>query len=552
MDRRDFLTSFQAKPTGQDFSHIDRTMNGLTPYSGTWGTDEVTHLLKRTMFGAAVADVNYFKTKTLTQAIDELINGIVADPLPPINNYNDKIADPDVPAGETWVNAAHSKDGTINNQRTNSLTSWWIGLQLNQGRSITEKMVLFWHNHFVTERPNINPAGYLYKYNALLRTHALGNFKDFTKQITLNPAMLVYLNGNVNVKSAPDENYGRELQELFTMGKGPDSKYTEDDVKAAAKVLTGYKDDIPTHGYIFNPNKHDTNDKKFSAFYNNTVIKGQTGVDGEKELEALLDMLFAQNEVALFICRKLYRFFVYYTIDGATEANVIVPLATIFRNNNYNIRPVLAALFSSEHFFDPLNRACVIKNPADFTVGLCREFNVVFPDAKTDYVNAYNLWNFVYTISRDMNQEMGNPPNVAGWPAYYQEPQYHELWINSDTLPKRNRFSDTMIANGYTKSGKKLVIDPIAFALTLSEPGNPNTLISDSLNLLYLIDVSQNTKDYLKTQVLLSGQSSDAYWTKAWDNYISDTTNTSYKNIVLTRLRALYKYIMDLSEYQLS
>jgi len=336
------------------------------------------------------------------------------------------------------------------------------------------------------------------------------------------------------------------------MGKGPDSKYTEDDVKAAAKVLTGFKDDITTHGYIFNANKHDTTDKTFSSFYNNTVVKGLTGADGEKELDALLDMLFAQNEVALFICRKLYRFFVYYAIDAATETNVIVPLATIFRNNNYDIRPVLTALFSSEHFFDPLNRACVIKSPADFTVGLCREYNVIFPDAKTDYVNAYNLWNFVYTIPRDMNQELGNPPNVAGWPAYYQEPQYHELWINSDTLPKRNKFSDSMIANGYTKNGKKIVIDPIAFASTLSEPRNPNTLITDSLNLLYLIDVSQTTKDYLKTQVLLSGQSTDAYWTTAWDNYIQDPNNTANKNTVLTRLKALYKYIMDLSEYQLS
>ena len=109
-----------------------------------------------------------------------------------------------------------------------------------------------------------------------------------------------------------------------------------------------------------------------------------------------------------------------------------------------------------------------------------------------------------------------------------------------------------MIANGYTKNGKKIVIDPIAFASTLSEPRNPNTLITDSLNLLYLIDVSQITKDYLKTQVLLSGQSTDAYWTTAWDNYIQDPNNTANKNTVLTRLKALYKYIMDLSEYQLS
>jgi uncharacterized protein (DUF1800 family) len=552
MDRRDFLTAFQAKETGQDFSHIDRTMSGLAPYTGPWGTKEVTHLLKRTMFGATIPDVNYFKTKTLTQAVDELVNTAVPAPAPPVNNYNDNTADPDVPAGQTWVNAIDSKVGNINALRSNSFISWWTGLQLNQGRSINEKMVLFWHDHFVIERPNVNKASYQYKYHALLRTYALGNFKDFTKQITLNSAMLVYLNGSSNVKGAPDENYARELQELFTMGKGPNSKYTEDDVKAAAKVLTGYKDDVTAQGYLFNANKHDTTDKQFSAFYNNTLIKGVTGTNGEQELDALINMLFAQDEVALFICRKLYRFFVYYTIDAAMETNVISAMATIFRNNNYNIKPVLTALFNSEHFFDVLNRGCVIKSPIDFTIGLCREYRVAFPDQVSDYVSAYSLWQFIYSVSRDMNQELGNPPNVAGWPAYYQEPQYHELWINSDTLPKRNKFSDAMIANGYTKAGKKIIIDPLAFVASLSKPADPNMLISDSLDLLYMIDVSQATKDYLKKEVLLSGQSTDAYWTTAWNNYVGDPNNTMYKNTVLARLKALYKYIMDLSEYQLS
>ena len=552
MDRRNFFNAFQTKAPSQDFSQLDVTNSGLTPYKGTWGTAEVTHLLKRTLFGATIADVNYFKTKTLAQAVDELVNAVISEPLPPVNNYNNTTADPDVPAGETWVNAAHSKVANINNLRIASLISWWTGLQLNQGRSITEKMVLFWHNHFVTQRPNVNPASYQYKYNALLRTHALGNFKGLVKQMTLNPAMLVYLNGNANVKGAPDENYARELQELFTLGKGPDSKYTEEDVKAAAKVLTGYKDDLVNQSYVFNPNKHDTSDKQFSSFYNSTVIKGVSGTDGEKELDSLLDMLFKENEVALFICRKLYRFFVYYSIDAGIETNVIIPLATIFRDNNYNIRPVLAALFTSEHFFDVLNKGCIIKSPVDFTIGLCREYGVVFPDPKTNYVEAYGFWSFIYSISRDMNQELGNPPNVAGWPAYYQEPQYHELWINSDTLPKRNKFSDTMIANGYTKNGKKILIDPLVFVSTLSNPGDPNILISDSLSLLYMIDVSQATKDYLKKQILLSGQTTDSYWTSAWNAYVADPNNTASKNIVLNRLKALYKYIMDLSEYQLS
>lgn len=271
--------------------------------------------------------------------------------------------------------------------------------------------------------------------------------------------MLRYLNGYLNVKTSPDENYGRELQELFTIGKGPNSKYTEGDVKAAAKVLTGYTVNATTISSAFDPTKHDTTNKQFSAFCNNKVITGKTGANGATELDDLLDMIFATDECALFICRKLYRFFVYYSIDAATEANVIAPLAAIFRSNNYEIKPVLQALLSSDHFFDPVNRACLIKSPIDFTVGLCRETEITFP-ATTDYINQYYMWDYLRTQAANMQQNLGDLPNVAGWPAYYQEPQYHELWINSDTLPRRNQLTDMMNNTGYARNGKKIVMDP--------------------------------------------------------------------------------------------
>ncbi|MBA3706780.1 MAG: DUF1800 domain-containing protein [Bacteroidetes bacterium] len=552
MDRKRFLTSFltsQPKVPEQKFDQLERTSSGLSPYSGPWNTAQVTHLLKRTMFGAQKTDIDYFKSKTVSAAVDELVNTVVPVPSPPVNNYAAAVTDPDVPAGQTWVNAPYAQP--VNNRRIISLTSWWIGLQVQQTRSLTEKMVLFWHNHFPIDQATVNNSGYLYGYNALLREFSLGNFKDFVKRITLEPAMLVYLNGRANKNGAPDENYARELQELFTMGKGLASMYTEDDVKAAAKVLTGYKDDPVARSYTFNPNNHDTTNKQFSSFYNNTIIAGKTGATGEQELDDLLAMLFQQDELSMFICRKLYRFFVYYTIDATTETNVIAPLATIFKNNNYEIKPVLLALFKSEHFYDVLNMGCMIKSPIDFMVGLCREFDVLFPDETIDYVPAYNLWQLINTTSSAINQGLLNPPNVAGWAAYYQEPQFYELWINADSLPKRNKFSDVMIGSGYTMSGKKMIIDPITFADGLSNPLDPNILISDSLDILYKIDVTQTTKDYLKTQILLSGQSSDSYWTAAWNTYKADPTNNTNKNIVLTRLRALYKYIMDLSEYQL-
>ncbi len=521
---------------------------GLTAYTGTFGTAELVHLLKRTMFGVKQADIAAFAGKPLNDVVDALLTPTVA-PLPPVNNYNSTTyTDATVAAGQTWVNAPYS-DGTADSLRTTSYKAWWTGLMINQSRSIQEKLVLFWHNHFSTQTATVADSRYEYKHNALLRAYALGNFQQFVKQITLDPAMLKYLNGYQNVKTAPNENYGREMQELFTIGKGPNSYYTESDVQTAAKVLTGYTINATTISSSFDATKHDTTNKQFSAFYGNTIITGKTGAAGANELDDMLAMIFANNECAMFICRKLYRYFVYYNITADIEANVITPLAAVFRSNNYEIKPVLKALFTSAHFFDPLNRGCVIKDPVDIIVGTCREFEIAFP-ADTDYVNAYYMWDYIRNVSATIGQNIGDPPNVSGWPAYYQEPQYHEIWINSDTLPKRNQFTDTMIASGYSRNGKKIIIDVLAYTDKLSNPSDPNVLISDVLTQLYVVAVSQQVTDFLKS-ILLSSQLADHYWTDAWKAYKTTPTDASAKNIVTTRLQALYKYILDLSEYQL-
>jgi uncharacterized protein (DUF1800 family) len=498
------------------------------------------------MFGATKADIDYFLNLSVTAAVDELLTAS-ATPIPPLNNYNDaNYTDPYTPAGQTWVNAAYDNNG--NGKRKLSFKAWWVGLLLNQQRSITEKMTLFWHNHFATETGTIGDARLCYKNNALLRQYALGNFKDLTKQVTLDPGMLRYLNGYLNTKNAPDENYGRELQELFTVGKDP-QMYTEDDVKAAAKVLTGYRIDTVNITSTFDPTKHDTGNKQFSSFYNNTVITGQSGANGANELDDFLNMIFATNEVALFICRKIYRYFVYYTIDSTVETNIIQPLADIFRNNNYEIKPVLDALFKSEHFFDELNRGCSIKNPVEFFVGSCREYGAVFPD-QTDLAQQYYFWRALGTQFTGCGMDIGDPPNVAGWPAYYQAPAYYETWINSDTLPKRTQYTDLLITNGYTHQGFTLALDPVAFVAGLDNPSDPNAVINDTLSIFYSIDTDINLFNYLKA-ILLSNQVTDSYWTTAWVNYAANPSNTTNYNIVKTRLVQMFQYIMSLAEYQL-
>lgn len=527
---------------------------GLAQYSGSWTENEVIHLLKRTMFAAAKADIDYFKTRSFQQSVDELLNPVAPLPDLPLKEYNPtNAANPDtqVQPGSTWILDPNT-DGTVNSLRTASFKKWWMGVMLNQDRSLREKMTLFWHNHFSTETNVVSNAQFVYKHHQLLRTYALGNFKALTRAVTIDPAMLVYLNGQRNTKSAPDENYGRELQELFCCGKGPNSQYTESDVRTAAKVLTGWRNNAQAISSYFDIKSHDTGDKQFSAFYNNTIIQGKSSATaGDEELDALLDMIFGTKEVAMYLCRRIYRWFVYYDIDDTVEANIITPLAEIFRTHNYEILPVLNALLKSEHFFDALAKGCLIKSPVELVVGACREFNVAFQPA-SDYVTNYGFYSYLVNWAANMQQNIGDPPDVSGWKAYYQAPQFYEVWINSDTLPKRNQFTDTMVQSGYTYNGKKMMIDAAEFAKTLSNPGDPNQLINDILKIIYRIDISAASKNQLKTDILLGGQASDYYWTDAWNMYISNPSNASNTTTIKNRLRDLVKYFMDLSEYQLA
>jgi uncharacterized protein (DUF1800 family) len=437
----------------------------------------------------------------------------------------------------------------INVARLDSLRAWWIGQMLNGAPNIREKMTLFWHNHFATEADVVFVAQALYNHYAMLRANSLGNFKTLTKLVTLDAAMLRYLNGELNSALAPDENYSRELQELFTVGKGPDALWTEQDVKEAAKVLTGYRINLLTLQYYFDAAQHHTGNKQFSAFYNNTVIQGQLGQSGQNELDALLNMIFATDEVAKHICRQLYRFFVYYKIDATVEANVITPLADIFRQSNYEILPVLHALFKSQHFFDTLQLGCVIKNPLDYVLGACREFNASLPGSG-QIAAQYNHWRALYRQAASMNMDIGDPPVVSGWPAYYQLPMYHQIWIDSDTISKRVGLADAFLSNGLSDNGAVIAFDPIPFVSAFPNAGDPNALVDYAAEYMYAIPPGPNLKAYLKSY-LLSGQTDDSYWTDAWLTYVQDPSPTNL-NIVQTRLKAFFKALMQQPEYELS
>lgn len=525
----------------------------LNPYAGPWNRNAVKHLLRRTLFGAKRADINFFQSLGLNASVNQLLDDSTPLPSPPLKEYNSSAAavpDTTVVAGQTWVNNVNN-DGTVSALRRASFKKWWVGNMIQQERTLREKMTLFWHNHFSTESNDVGNALYVFKHHDLLRTQALGNIKQLVRAITLDPAMLVYLNGQNNNKTAPDENYAREIQELFVIGKGPGAHFTEDDVKVAARLLTGWRINANTVSSFFDSTRHDTTNKQFSSFYGNKVITGRTGATaGDLELNEFLDMLFSNPEAALFLCRKLYIWFVYYEITPEVETNIIEPLAALLRTSNYDVKPVLRKLLSSEHFYDAMNMGCQIKSPADMLMGMMRELEVKFP-AADQYATNYGLWNLHVSYLNNLQQNIGDPPDVSGWKAYYQDPGFYEYWINTDTLPKRIQYLDYLVTTGYTFSGFKMVVDSIAYTKGFAAPGDPNQLISDIADHLLGVGLSASHRAQLKRDILLAGQSEDYYWTNAWDTYLSTPSNAANTKHVTTALTTLIKYMVDLPEYQL-
>ncbi|MEQ1745408.1 MAG: DUF1800 domain-containing protein [Saprospiraceae bacterium] len=521
--------------------------SGLAAYTGPWGRAEVIHLLRRTLFGPTKADMNYFLGKTMQQAVDEILNAPYVPPAGPVNDFNNPdFSDPVVPFGQSFLNA--SFEPTAEFYRAESVRAWWIRQMLGSGRSIREKMTLFWHNHLPVQFQEATFGSMLYRYVKVLRDNALGNFKTMMRDITLDPAMLFYLNGYLNSKNAPDENYAREIQELFVIGKDLPAYFTEDDVKAAARLLTGWR----TDGFstFFFANEHDTGDKQFSAFYGGRKVTGRSGpTAGGQELDDFLDMLFDHPEAAKYVCRKIYRFFVYHGIDQQTEQNVIEPLAQIFRANNYDILPVLNTLFKSEHFFDVLNRGATIKSPVDMTIGLFRQFGIQLPGS-ADLFDTFAISFQMGQAMAAMLQHVGDTPNVAGWQAYYQKPFLDKMWINTGTLPKRGQVTDVMVFSGIYGFNNRAVINPLAWAAGMSNPSNVDALIDESLEQLFGLPVPQSVKDTLRP-ILLSNLPDASYWTLGWNAWVANPADQQIAGALTVRLQAYLYRVLQMEEFQL-
>lgn len=540
-------------------------MPDLDAYSGSWTSVQARHLLRRTTFGPSVQMVANSVNLGLNGTVEALFAPL-ATPAPPVKTIPDgtgsnQLNDPGATYGQTWVNSAPFPNinppmlrNRVLRSRSKSLYSWTV-LQIHySGLSIKEKMALFWHNHFVVADATIAHREYV--YYSLLRNLALGNFKELTKQITVDPSMLIYLSGAENTNVAPNENYSRELLELFTIGKGKlvapgdYTNYTEQDVFEMAKVLTGWRvlqlSDPNALTAQFSSTRHTLGTKKLSHRFNNAVI----AESGAQEYKNLIDVIFQQPECSRFIMRKLYRWFVSHEISGDAETNIIEPLATILRNNNYDIAPALKVLLKSEHFFK--STACMIKSPIDLMMSATRGLGINPPqgNVEKEYDHAYHI----YITSTDLEQSLFYHPNVAGWKAYYQAPQFYKLWINNLLLPKRHQFCKLMVEGGtfsYNDVNYNItnLVPVLEIVAGIPNADNPNVLINTLAEIMFNYPITTSQVTALK-DVLIPGLP-DFEWTVEYSDYLANPTNTALATSVKNKLKKLFSVMVRMSEFQI-
>lgn len=523
----------------------------LAPYAGPWTQTEAAHLLRRTLFGPTLAQINNAVSLGLDATITQLLSNPTINP-PLAYNGNDSI----VAQGNTWVNAVCPTDTvaatTTENARRESLAAWHMQRINTESFSIHEKMCLFWQNHFAAEATFDCRA--TYHYMMLISDNALGNFKQLIKDMTIDPCMLVFLNGAQNNKFSPNENYARELLELYTIGKGPQigegdyTNYTEQDIMEGAKILTGWtvsgflSDSVTTTSSYFDPALHDSTTKTLSTHFGNASVPNADA----NEYSNYIDIIFQQNEVAKFICRKIYRWFVNYDLTTTVETTVIQDMADLMIANNYDIFPVIETLLKSDHFYDMSVRGAIIKNPLEFVFSLFNSTSTV-PNVNTNV--DYRFYLNMYWGAGALGMNYIQPPNVGGWFAYYQAPNYTKLWVNSAYIKLRFDLSSYVtIYGGLDVDGNRLPVNHLGFLDALTTPNNAQQVVDDLALIFCPKGLSAAQKLTLK--FILTNGLPDFEWTVQYDDYQANPGNTTFSDPVKQRIALTLDQLFKLPEFQ--
>lgn len=364
------------------------------PQSGEWNRRLAAHLYRRAGFATSSSQLDAALSQTPSAVVQALVHQRTET--------------------EDYQQAVRSLAASIlATADVKNLPAWWAYRLLTTSDPLREKTTLFWHGHFATSGEKVTDAALMYQQNENLRSHALGNFQQMVHEISRDPAMLIYLDSATNRKAHPNENFARELMELFCLGEG---HYTEEDIRELSRCFTGWE--IRNNKFRFNRYQHDPGEKKF--------LGKQGGFTGEQGVTIVLE----EPAMAYFIVGKLIRFYVMDEPQPAPE--LIRPLAEQFLKNGSEIGPVIESILNSNLFYSEHAISRKLRSPVEFAVGFLRAL-----DGSTD----------LYALTKGL-KELGQtpffPPNVKGWDG-------GRTWINSSTLLARANLIRTLLDRKETR-----------------------------------------------------------------------------------------------------
>jgi uncharacterized protein (DUF1800 family) len=442
-----------------------------------WDVRKVGHLYRRAAFGATAAELEQGVKDGPAKLIARLMSG--------------------GEDGEFEKRVAPIADVIARTNNAGNLRAWWLTRMLYSPHPLREKMTLFWHNHFATSNTKVQNAGFMLGQYRLMRTHALGSFATLLERMSYDPAMLVWLDGKGSLKGNPNENYARELMELFSLGIGP---YTEKDIREAARAFTGY--DIDDSEPVFRAENHDAGTK--------TVM----GRKGEFKPDDVVKICLDQPACANFICAKLFRFLVSETLTPTKE--LLAPLATQFRSSKYDFGGLVKTVLSSNLFFSDHAYRARVKSPVDFSLGIVR-----------------GLEGRIGTTAlglelEKLGQNLFFPPNVKGWDG-------GQAWLNGQTLLYRQNLALAFCSTEDPRFGTRL--DPAALAAKHGKKSD-DELVTFFLNLFLQNDVPEESRTRLMDYAVSSRKAKKpVYWTE--------------RDAAEQRVRSLCHLVLTLPEFQL-
>ncbi len=513
---------------------------GLEPYSGTWGKAQAAHLVRRTHFGNRIKDLNRLRSAgNPTTAVNALVDEALIQPLPD---------DP------SWF-----KNGTSGNVLdVYDIQFLWMDNMYDGG--LLSKMILFWTNHFAVSYNNMNAlpdkapnsyASHMYKYFKLIYKDGLGDFKQLAKTMSKNSAMVYYLNNYNNRAGQPNEDFARELLELFTVGtedKNGNANYSENDVAEVARAVTGWRvNDSQLNSYF--------DESRFDA--TNKTILGETG---NFDLDAVVDLIFSQREqeAAWFICNKLYCFFV----SAEPNTAIVDELASYFIQQDFDIAAVLKKLLSSAHFYEERLMGCRIKSPIETFMTFLRELEIT-PNG--------DIKEYIRQRMQELNEELLRPETVFGWSGYNPPDSDgtpgHYTWLNTNLLPSRwDNLSD--IIYGYDDAGS--TYDPIRITEKISDPSNPFSVAEDLAEHMISVPLDQVgirivDEDFAGDPALAPNTSGMSEYkinltkillgSTPWYEFTANSDNDGnlfYQETFAENVRQYISYLQQLPSYQLT